>query len=115
MSQENLSSVRVLFPAIACLLTAATAAAAPRVFPTGVTLYDPAKAWNSFVLFAAPDEKTHLIDMDGNEVHRWDYFGFPSELLDPQVTHGALGHILVQNQAIGGGDTSVTPGRPTGE
>jgi Arylsulfotransferase (ASST) len=104
--------VRTVFPAAACLLALTTAAATPRIFPTGVTLYDPGKAWNSFVIFAAPDQKTHLIDMDGNEVHRWDYFGFPSELLDPQVTHGALGHILVQNQAIDGSDTSVVPGQP---
>src|ERR1700743_2947466 len=34
--------------------------------------------------------------MDGNEVHRWDYAGFPSELLDPAVTGSKLGHVLVQ-------------------
>lgn len=85
--------------------------AAPRVYPTGVTIYDPAKAWSGYVLFAAPDEKTHLIDMNGNEVHRWEYSGFPSELLDPKIS-GAPGHVLVQTETIDGNDTSVVPGRP---
>ena len=81
---------------LATLLCAAVAAAAPRVFPTGTTIYDPHRAYNSFVMFAGPDGKSHLIDMDGNEVHRWEHFGFPAEVLDPSVTGGKLGHVLVQ-------------------
>jgi hypothetical protein len=72
------------------------AMAEPSVYPTGVTIYDPKLAYNSYVIFGGTDHKTHLIDMDGNEVHRWDYAGFPSELLDPAVTGGKLGHVLVQ-------------------
>ena len=41
----------------------------PRIYPTGVTIYDPAQAYNSFMCFSAPDGHTHLVDMDGNEVH----------------------------------------------
>src|SRR5262245_3240270 len=66
------------------------------VFPTGVTRYEPARAHNSYVLFDGRDGKTHLIDMNGNEVHTWDYIGFPSLLLDPAVTGGQRGHVLVQ-------------------
>jgi hypothetical protein len=77
-----------------------TAFAAPSVFPTGVTLYDPVAAYNSFVLFGGADRKTHLIDMDGNEVHLWDYAGLPSELLDPQVSQGGRGHVLVQLSSL---------------
>ncbi|MBD2330055.1 aryl-sulfate sulfotransferase [Alkalinema sp. FACHB-956] len=72
------------------------AIALPNVFPTGTTLYDPTQAYNSYVLFSAPDGNTHLIDMDGNEVHRWDKFGFPPEMLNPAQTDGEKGHILVQ-------------------
>ena len=64
---------------VAAMLLLATARAAPSVYPTGVTRYDPAKAYNIFVLFSgAPpgDDKTYLIDMDGNEVHRWGHRGF---------------------------------------
>jgi len=70
--------------------------ASPRIFPTGVTLYNPTKAYNSYVLFAGADDITHLIDMNGNDVHSWPYPGQPSELLDPNVTGGKLGHVLVQ-------------------
>ena len=36
------------------------------------------------------------IDMDGHEVHRWDKWGFPSEILDPAITGGKKGELLVQ-------------------
>jgi hypothetical protein len=70
--------------------------ASPRVFPTGTTLYDPGKAYQSFVIFGSPDGKTHLIDLDGNEVRQWSYLGFPSELIDPRNAGGQKGHVLVQ-------------------
>ena len=78
----------------------------PTVYPTGTTIYDPLKAWNGYVLFASPTGNTHLIDMTGNEVHRWNMAGFPSELLDPAVTGGRKGHLLVQtenNEGMWGG------------
>ena len=57
----------------------------PTIYPTGTTIYDPEKAWNGYVLYASPIGKTHLIDMTGNEVHRWELAGFPSELIDPSI------------------------------
>lgn len=69
--------------------------ASPSVYPTGVTVYDPVKADNTFVLFSGADDKTHLIDMDGNEVKRWEHSGFPSVLLDPALSQGERGHVLV--------------------
>jgi hypothetical protein len=97
--------------AVAALaLTTGTAMANPSIFPTGVTTYDPAKAYNSYVIFSAPDEKTHLIDMDGKEVKRWEYQGFPSELLDPAVTGGKRGHVLVQLEADKGPGLGTVPG-----
>ncbi len=76
-------------------LTATTALAFPSVFPTGTTIYDPAKAYNSYVLFSSPDRKTHLIDLDGNEVHQWPYFGFPPLLLAPDLAGGKRGNLIV--------------------
>ncbi len=98
--------------AVALPLTFAGAAALanPSVYPTGTTIYDPAKAWNGYVIFSGTDEKTHLIDMDGNEVHRWDYQGFPGELLDPAVTAGARGHVLVQLESSDKTGTGTVPG-----
>ena len=62
--------VAVAVGLLCTMLWSATVQAAPSVYPTGVTRYDPAKAYNVFVLFSgAPpgDDKTYLIDMDGNE------------------------------------------------
>jgi hypothetical protein len=78
------------------VLSAAAAVAAPSVYPTGTTRYDPARAYPTYVLFTAQDKKTHLIDLNGNEVRQWPYEGFPPVLLDPGLTGGKLGHILVQ-------------------
>ena len=91
------------------------ALAGPSVYPTGVTIYDPAKAYNTYVVFGGPDSKTHLIDMDGNEVHQWAYSGLPSELLDPQLT-GQPGHVLVQLATVDDDKdpntgTSLNPGQ----
>ena len=66
------------------------------VFPTGVTRYEPDRAHNSYILFDGRDGKTHLIDMNRHDVHTWGYIGFPSQLLDPTVVGGQLGHVLVQ-------------------
>jgi hypothetical protein len=90
---------RLLGAALAGALIAASAAsvtASPRVYPTGVTIYDPQRAWNGYVVFGAPDGKAHLIDMDGQEVHRWDAAGFPTEVLNPALTGGERGRLLVQ-------------------
>lgn len=75
----------------------------PTIYPTGVTLYNPAKAYPTYVLFDSRDHHTYLIDMDGNVVHKWDLVGFPSEMLDPKVTGGKFGHILVQTKGSSGG------------
>ena len=78
------------------LLCGAQALAYPTVFPTGTTVYKPDKAYNTYVLFGAPDGKTHLIDMNGNEVHSWNRIGFPSEMINPLIAGGKKGHVLVQ-------------------
>ena len=93
------------------LLLAAIPVKAQRVYPTGVTIYDAKRTYNSYIIFSAPDNKTHLIDMNGNEVRSWDYAGFPSELLDPALTNGQKGHVLVQYESIQGEGTSATPGK----
>ena len=73
----------------------------PRVYPTGVTIYDPARAYNSYVCFSSLDGKTHLVDMDGNEVHSWDHAGNPGEVIDPKLVGGARGHVMLQTASNG--------------
>ncbi|MGA7713303.1 MAG: aryl-sulfate sulfotransferase [Rhizomicrobium sp.] len=78
------------------LFMTTAASASPSVYPTGTTIYDPGKAYNSFVAFAAPDGKTRLIDLDGHVVHVWNYWGFPSELINPAINDGKKGELVVQ-------------------
>src|ERR1700761_2813079 len=96
----SLPSRAKLAAAAACLLFASVAIGTPRVYPTGVTIYDPARAYNSYICFSAPDNKTYLIDMDGNQVHTWPYAGNPSEILDPKLVHGERGHVFLQYDRI---------------
>jgi hypothetical protein len=98
MQQRAYLTVTMSF--LAASLWSVAVYAAPGVYPTGVTRYDPSKAYNVFVLFSAADQKTHLIDMEGNEVHRWDHPGFPSGLLDPALVGGARGHVMLQLATI---------------
>ncbi|MGD0103846.1 MAG: hypothetical protein ABSC06_07390, partial [Rhodopila sp.] len=65
-------NVRPLFSAIvlaAAVVLCATVPnriwASPRIYPTGVTVYDPSRTYNSFICFSSPDGNTHLVDMDG--------------------------------------------------
>ncbi|RYY76441.1 MAG: ArsR family transcriptional regulator [Gammaproteobacteria bacterium] len=93
----------ILLPVILSAFISTSVFASPSIYPTGVTRYDPAKAYNSYVLFAGSDKKTHLIDLNGNEVHQWPYNGFPSVFIDPQLTGGKKGHVLVQLTGETGG------------
>jgi hypothetical protein len=101
-----------LIALISVLLALNTAQAAPSVYPTGVTLYDPAKAYGIFILFSGADNKTHLIDMDGREVHRWNYPGSPSGIVDPALTGGQRGHVMVELSMLQAGDPAMFEGRP---
>lgn len=60
--------------------------AAPSVFPTGTTIYDPDEAWNGFTVLSTLDTPAVLvIDMNGRTVKRWDGFnvsaGGPARVL----------------------------------
>ncbi|MEI9933124.1 MAG: aryl-sulfate sulfotransferase [Rhizomicrobium sp.] len=92
--------------------SAQNAFAEPSVYPTGTTIYDPKLAYGTFVVFGAPDHKTHVVDMNGHEVHRWDYAGFPSEILDPAVVAGAKGHVLVQLSTDERPGAGIVPNMP---
>ena len=94
---------------------ARAASGSPRVYPTGVTIYDPARAYNSFLCFSAPDGATHLIDMDGNEVNRWNHVGLPGEVIDPALTGGQRGHVLLQLSDLPDNPGGIFGNRSVGE
>ncbi|WP_343682663.1 aryl-sulfate sulfotransferase [Acinetobacter baylyi] len=74
--------------------------ALPSIYPTGVTIYNPKKAFNQYVIFSGADNKTHLIDMNGHEVKQWNYPGFPSAIVDPALTSGIKGQVLLQLEEV---------------
>jgi len=85
--------------------------AGPSIYPTGTTRYDPAKAYNSFVLFTGGDNIARLIDLNGNPVHEWKDAAGHSTLIDPALIGGKLGHVLVTLSTGEGKGTDLLPGQ----
>lgn len=85
--------------------------AEPSVYPTGTTIYDPSRAYNSFVLFAGGDDISRLIDLNGNVVRDWKYSGQPVAFIDPALLGGRRGHIFVTLETEEGKGTDLVPGR----
>jgi hypothetical protein len=84
--------------AIAFLLFAlALTMSAQSVFPTGTTIYDPARTWSGFtVLSPLGTPAAVVIDMNGNVVKQWTGFvnsaGGPARIFPNGVVMGANGN-----------------------
>ena len=81
---------------VAIAIAAVVLLAGPSVFPTGTTIYDPARAWNGFtVLSPLGTEAAIVIDMNGNVVKRWEGFnnsaGGPSRVFPGGTILGPAG------------------------
>lgn len=62
------------------------ASAAPSIYPTGTTIYDPDRAWNGYTVFIAPEKLGAIvIDMNGNTVKEFQGYdggaGGPARIL----------------------------------
>lgn len=101
--------------ASAAVLLVSALSAGPRVYPTGVTIYDPARAYNSYISFSAGDGNTHVIDMNGNEVHRWTHEGLPGDIIDPALIGGKRGHVLLQLSSVPNNAGGIYANRTVGE
>ena len=81
--------------ATALMLCSLLASAAPSVYPTGVTIYDPARSWNGFTILSPLGGPARVIDMNGNVVKDWDEYnnsaGGPSRVFPGGVVMGATG------------------------
>ena len=80
----------------ALVMASAILLAAPSVFPTGTTIYDPARAWSGFtVLSPLGTQAVIVIDMNGAVVKRWDGYnnsaGGPARLFPGGVVMAAAG------------------------
>jgi hypothetical protein len=73
----------LLVGSLVLTLVPTTLWAPPSVYPTGTTIYDPARAWNGYTIFRIPNsEGDVLIDMNGRELRRWpDTSGYPARIL----------------------------------
>jgi hypothetical protein len=74
-------------------------AAAPTVYPTGTTIYEPDKAWNGFtVLSPLGTPAVIVVDMNGRVVKRWDGFdlvsGGPARVLPGGVVIAPQGDAM---------------------
>ncbi len=71
---------------VATVFGFSAAGAAPSVYPTGTTIYDPDRAWSGFtVLTLLSTQAVVVIDMNGRIVKRWEDFnnsaGGPARVL----------------------------------
>jgi len=80
--------IRTTLASVAAVLMLASALgrAAPSVYPTGTTIYDPARAWSGYtVLSPLGTQAALVIDMNGHVVKRWDGYnnsaGGPARVL----------------------------------
>jgi hypothetical protein len=89
----------ILLGLMAALMIPAAGFAAPTVFPTGTTIYNPEKCWNGYTVFGPVEDNrensegggTVLIDMNGNVVHEWPLHFYPAKVLpDGNVIGGHL-------------------------
>ena len=71
----------------------------PTIYPTGVTVYDPAKAWSGYTVFPAADLGALLIDMNGKEIQLGRVCrAFPTSYcrtVKPLAVQGAVTPIIV--------------------
>ncbi|ACL19865.1 conserved hypothetical protein [Desulfitobacterium hafniense DCB-2] len=64
----------------------------PSIHPTGVTIYDPEKAWSGYTIMPVAGVGAVLIDMNGNVIRNWvNLQGFPNKLLPGGQVFGHLG------------------------
>lgn len=64
----------------------------PSIYPTGVTIYNPEKAWSGYTVFQAKELGALLIDMSGREVQLWkNVHGFPNKILPGGYVVGSSG------------------------
>lgn len=87
-------------------LLAGVAIAAPSVYPTGTTVYDPAQSYSGYtVLSPLGEQAAVVIDMNGNVVKQWDGFvnsaGGPVRVLPGGQVVGAVGSNPPKQESLG--------------
>lgn len=64
----------------------------PTIYPTGVTIYNPQKAYSGYTIYQAAGLGALLIDLNGREVQLWKGLsGFPNKILPGGYVMGSTG------------------------
>lgn len=92
--------------AAACVLGVIAASAAPSVYPTGTTIYDPDRTFNGFtVLSPLGEPEAVVIDMNGNVVKTWEGYqisaGGPIRVLPGGFVIGPVGANPPKQESLG--------------
>ena len=69
-----MSRLRLIAAVTFSAISVAAIHAVPSVYPTGTTIYDPAKTWSGYTVFVLPQTGAVLIDMNGKAVREWTTF-----------------------------------------
>lgn len=102
-------AIRIALGALAAIWLGASAS--PSIYPVGTTRFEHERAYPVDILFTGGDGKAHLIDMEGRSLHEWPDLGSYSTLLDPALTAGQRGHVLVTLEQAEGKGIDLVPGR----
>ena len=91
--------------AVALLIASHAIHAGPTVYPTGTTIYDPARAWSGYTVFVLPQTGAVLVDMNGKTVRHWTQFegasGGPTRILPGGRVIGAIGSRPPNQESLG--------------
>jgi hypothetical protein len=91
--------------AVALVVVSRAMLAGPTVYPTGTTIYDPARAWSGYTVFVLPQTGAVLIDMNGKTVRQWTQFegasGGPTRILPGGRVIGAIGSRPPNQESLG--------------
>ena len=88
------------------MVVAAPALAAPSVYPTGTTTFDPGRTWSGYtVLSPLGEQAVVVIDMNGNVVKRWEGYvnsaGGPARILPGGQVIAAVGSNPPKQESLG--------------
>jgi hypothetical protein len=82
---------------------------------SGVTFHDPTQVYESYVLYAAADGVTRLIDLDGVVRNEWPFPGVPARIIDPALNGGRIGDVGVQLTALNDSPGGIYGNRTIGQ
>jgi len=100
-TMNHICRTKTLFIGVSLLVALPFAALSfPSVYPTGTTIFHPDQTWSGYTLFNTP-QGAILIDMNGNELRRWEeIWGHPPRILPGGQIMGGVGERTPYQEVI---------------